>query len=68
MKNRNRAEIGCFHAAALRRKKERRRAQFYHVNHVRKAGRQPGAAHTSPNAAPLIAAYHVQSSPHAPPE
>jgi len=44
MKNRNWAEMGCFHAAALRRKKKRRRAQFCHVNHVGKAGRQPSAA------------------------
>ncbi|TGZ52584.1 Uncharacterized protein DBV15_10508 [Temnothorax longispinosus] len=67
MKNRSRVEIGCFHAAALRRKKARRRAQFCHVNHVGKAGRQPGAAHTSLRAAPPITAHRVQSSPHASP-
>lgn len=51
MKNRNRAEIGCFHPAALHRKKEKRRAQLCYVNHIRKAGRQPGAAQTSPHTA-----------------
>lgn len=44
MKNRYRAEIGCFHAATFYRKEEKRWAQLCYVNRIRKAGRQPGAS------------------------
>lgn len=65
MKNRNWVRIGCFHAAALRWKKERRRSQLCHVNHVRKAGRQPGAAQTSPHIVPLTDIRHSYDHRHA---